>query len=134
MIPGPAILRRLSFEGEGLDHLELLMYWDGDTAPAVQAPLRYFFGGFTNAAVESRPGRLTTWFPMPFAKQARLVLRGPADRQVKVSYAAEEAAKLPADVLYFHAKFAENPATVGYLPYLALQTEGTGPFRRREPL
>jgi hypothetical protein len=128
IIPGPAILRRLTFQGEDLDDLELLIYWDDESDPAVQAPLRYFFGGFTNAAVESEPGRLTAWFPMPFRKQARLVLRGAADRQAAVSYDVEEAAKLPDDVLYFNACFREKLATVGYRPYLALQTEGMGHF------
>jgi hypothetical protein len=127
-IPGPAILRRLTFRGDGLENLELLMFWDDQPTPAVQAPLRYFFGGFKNAAVESGPGQLTTWFPMPFSKLARLVLRGAAGRNATVSYDAEERAKLPDDVLYFHAKFHEETATVGYRPYPALQTEGTGHF------
>jgi hypothetical protein len=127
-IPGPAILRRLTFAGENLDDLELQISWDGEAVPAVRAPLRYFFGGFQNAAVESEPGRLTTWFPMPFRKHAKLVLRGPADRQATVSYAAESGPSLPDDVMYFHALFREESDTVGYLPYQALQTEGKGHF------
>jgi hypothetical protein len=127
-IPGPAILRRLTFQGQGLDEQELLIFWDDEPAPAVQAPLRYFFGGFQNAAVESEPDRLSTSFPMPFRKQARIVLRGTPARQVAISYAIEAPAKLPEDILFFHAKYREEKPTVGHAPYLALQTTGTGHF------
>jgi hypothetical protein len=127
-ISGPAILRQVTFQGHNLDDLELLIFWDDERAPAVQAPLRYFFGGFQNAAVKSEPGRLTTWFPMPFRKQARIVLRAAAARQVPLSYSVEEPAELPGDALFFHATYREETRTVGYAPYLALQTGGVGHF------
>ena len=127
-IPGPGIIRKMTLQGEGLDDLELLMFWDGEDSPSVQSPLRYLFGGFKNAGVESEPGRLTTWFPMPFRGQARVVLRGAAARKVSLSYDLEKPATFSDDLLYFHARFREEQATVGYSPYVALQTEGTGHF------
>lgn len=128
VISGPAVLKRVAFEGQDLDALQLAIFWDSEATPSVQAPLRYFFGGFTNAALESRPDQLTTRFPMPFRKQARLVLRGPAGGQADVSYCLEKWPQLPDDVLYFHARYGEDKSTTGYLPYVALQTAGSGHF------
>jgi hypothetical protein len=127
-IPGPGIIRKMTLQGEGLDDLELLIYWDGEASPSVRSPLRYFFGGFKNAGVESEPGRLTAWFPMPFLGQARVVLRGAEARKVSLSYALEKPATFSHDLLYFHARFREEASTVGYSPYVALQTEGAGHF------
>jgi len=128
IITGPAILRRLEFRGQGLDDLELQIFWDDEPTPAVQAPLRYFFGGFNNAAVESEPTRVSTWFPMPFRQRVRLRLLGSGPAEVAVSYDIEEQAQLPLDVRYFHVLYHDEAATNGVDPYVALETQGAGHF------
>ena len=127
-ITGPAIIRSLTFHGEQLDDLELLIFWDGDSKPAVKAPLRYFFGGFNNVAINSETDSLTTWFPMPFARSARLVLQGADERKVPVVLEKETLRSLPEDVFYFHALFQEENPTLGYVAYEALRTTGRGHF------
>jgi len=128
-IPGPGILRALTFRGPSLADLELRIYWDDDAEPAVQAPLRCLFADFRNVAMESKPGESTCYFPMPFRKKARIAIRslsGEAGRAA-VAYAFE-AEPLPARVLYFHAQYHETERTVGYEPHTVLQARGEGLF------
>jgi len=128
-ISGPGILRSLTFRGPSLSDLELQIYWDDDAEPGLQAPLRYLFADFRNVAMESRPGESTCYFPMPFRKKARIVLRSlsGAVGRVTVDYAFE-AGPLPPRTLYFHAQYHETEKTVGYEPHIIVQVKGEGLF------
>jgi Protein of unknown function (DUF2961) len=128
-ISGPGTLRSLTFRGPSLTDLELRMYWDDDTEPSVQAPLRYLFADFRNVAMESKPGESICYFPMPFHKKARMVIRSLTGEvgRLTVDYALE-AGPLPVGALYFHAQYHETEKTVGYEPHTVLQVRGEGLF------
>jgi len=123
VIRGPGTLRRLTIRGDNLDQRTLRIWWDGDAQPAVDAPIRYFFADFNNAAIETRPGERTCFFPMPFRGEARIDIDGPASVEYELD-------KTPpaADEAYFHAAFRDSDRTLGYAQYLALAVRGEGLF------
>jgi len=129
VIDGPGILRTLAFRGSGLPDLQLEIYWDNETRPSVQVPLQYFFADFVNAAMESKPGEMICYFPMPFRSKARILLRNPNQSrgQVAVEYAVEQG-PLPRSTAYFHAEHHEMEKTPGYSQYSALTVRGKGLF------
>jgi hypothetical protein len=128
-ISGPGILRSLRFGGPSLSDLELRIYWDDDAEPGLQAPLRYLFADFRNVAMESKRGESTCYFPMPFRKKARIVIRSLSGKigRVTVAYAFV-AGPFQARVLYFHALYHETEKTVGYEPHAIVQVRGEGLF------
>lgn len=128
-IDGPGTLRELTLRGQSLTDLKLQIYWDDDPTPGVQAPLRYFYADFMNAAFESKPGQSTCFFPMPFRKNARIVIRSlsGASGHLTVDYSLEQR-PLPDRTLYFHAQYDETQSTLGYSQYSVLQVQGEGLF------
>ncbi len=128
-IDGPGILQALSFEGDPLADLQLQIYWDDESTPSVEAPLRYFFADFDNAAMQSSPGRSVTYFPMPFRRKAHIAIRSLSGRsgRVRIAYSVQSG-RLPVRVLYFHAHFSETSSATGYSQHPALQLEGEGLF------
>jgi hypothetical protein len=128
-ITGPGILRELIFHGNDLDDIELEIYWDDDKIPDVEAPLHYFFADFTNAAMESSSGQRTCYFPMPFEKRARILVRSLSRRpgRVIVDYSIDPQ-RLPADTLYFRAQYHETEGTLGHAQYSVLRLGGQGLF------
>ncbi len=93
----------------------LEIYFDGATEPAVLCPLADFFGDgcngqsmyFSTPWIECAPWSYNCYFPMPFAKHAKVVLRNDTDRNLSnYSYIEwEPLAELPARQGYFHATF-----------------------------
>lgn len=94
----------------------LRMYWDGASAPCVEAPLGAFFGqGWDESypfvslplAAGPREGRgLVSYFTMPFARGARIEVENDTGRSIDafyyyVDYVALD--RLPADMGRFHA-------------------------------
>ena len=128
-IPGPGILRQLIFRGSDLADLEFEIYWDDNKVPDVEAPLQYFFADFTNAAMESSSRQSTCYFPMPFQKRARIVLRSLSRRpgRVEVDYSIDRES-LPADILFFRARYHETDGTLGHEQYSVLRIRGQGLF------
>jgi hypothetical protein len=128
-IDGPGIIRQLAFRGKGLSDLELEIYWDSDTHPGVQTPLRYLFADFVNAAMESTAGEMICYFPMPFRGQARIVLRSSTgvSGHIAMDYAVEPR-KLPPRIPYFHAQYHDMEATLGYAQYPVIEVRGKGLF------
>ncbi len=65
------------------------MYWDGETAPSVEAPIGDFFGmghglakNFVSLPLQMSPenGRgFNCWFPMPFSDNARITITNESD-------------------------------------------------------
>jgi hypothetical protein len=129
-LQGPAILRAFTIEADNIDALQMSIFWDNEPAPAVSAPLKYFFGGFDTLALQSAPGKFNCYFPMPFRKSARIRIRNPdlAAKPMTIRYSLERNAKLPADVRYFHARFREAEPTTGYRDFTALDAHGEGHF------
>ncbi len=126
-----------------LDQLAIHIRFDGQPAPAVDAPLGIFFGaGAFGAApvhslmtaVDPATGALAAYWPMPFARSATVTLvnRGPRALPA-VAYAIRfrpdpvDAAALAAGTEgYFHATYnREAPTTPGH-DYVMLAATGTG--------
>jgi len=115
-LAGPGCLRRFWLTGvhPGRSYV-LRIYFDDATTPHVEAPLSDFFGVMHNLAGFYEPYRLntpflavkpkngfTSYFPMPFAKRARIELE------------REETADAPenSDVLYYTLDWHEYPDQV----------------------
>jgi hypothetical protein len=128
-IKGPGILRKLIFRGDPPLDMQFEIYWDDDPNPAVQAPTKYFFADFVNAAMESKPGEMTCYFPMPFRRKARIVLSSASEipSHIAVDYAVE-LGSVSKETPYFHALYHDTQKTLGYSQYPVLQIRGKGLF------
>jgi hypothetical protein len=129
VIEGPGILRKVTFRGDALSDLQVEIYWDNAESPSVRAPLQYFFADFVNAAMESKPGEMTCYFPMPFHEKARIVLRSQSASigRVSVEYALERI-PVPKTAPYFHADYHDMEKSLGYSQYSVLRVRGQGLF------
>ena len=108
-----------------LKNLVLRMYWDGEATPSVETPLGDFFGLETGDYVDwqseylsvGNQRALNTFFPMPFAKHARITLTNEGTVPASAVYFSIEYMqhhhKLPADTLYFHAQYRQASPTPG---------------------
>ena len=120
--------------------LKLNMYWDGETKPAVSAPLGYFFGmglgemyPFESALFSNPEGRsYNCYVPMPFKNGMKIILINETDTAQSaifydVDYTIGDAHSK--DHLYFHAYYRREDSTeirndYEFLPKL----EGSGRF------
>ena len=129
-LQGPAIMHGLSIKGDNLDNLQLIIFWDEEPAPSVNAPIKYFFGGFDTLALQAAPGKFSCYFPMPFRKSVRIKIRNQeaVPKTITIGYSIEPNAKLPVDVRYFHALFNHVAQTTGYRDFSALGVHGEGHF------
>ena len=100
--------------------LILRIYFDGQKAPAVLAPLSDFFANtdikdyrqLTSLPICCNPRRaMNSYFEMPYFKSFRIEIENRGDDEAKVFYQIDcEEKKLPPDTLYFHAQFRRvNP-------------------------
>jgi len=103
----------------------LRMYWDGEKTPSVLVPLGDFFGvghcrmvNFHTPVLSMAPNdgkALNCWFPMPFARGARIELVNEGNKPLKsfYFYVDYEAYRSPSEVSglgRFHAQWRrENP-------------------------
>lgn len=121
------------------DELVLRMYWDGETQPAVEAPLGDFFAaGFglrreirsVPMLVEGGDGYNCYW-PMPFHKSARITVTNESRKNARSFYYHidyTEGDLLPAKMAYFCAQYRnEFPEKTGR-DYLVLDAEGEGHY------
>jgi hypothetical protein len=144
-IKGPGKITHIYFtmiDPNLLDYREaiLRMYWDEEETPSVEVPFGDFFcighctvRRFASLMVAVNPGclpqpvnnGLNCYFPMPFAKRARITLENQSDRYFgggfgRVWYHIDyEIDREPpsADIGRFHAQWRrENPTTVGTIP------------------
>jgi hypothetical protein len=93
----------------------LRFYWDGEASPSVEVPLGDFFavgnGKFapiTSAAVVDIPlAALNCYWPMPFAKHARITFTNDSDHELGLlTYQIDyEAGAIPPNAGYFHAQW-----------------------------
>lgn len=124
----------------GPDHLRQLvlrMYWDGAEKPAVECPLGDFFGlGFGRyveyqSAAVAIGGRnaMNCYWPMPFAKGARLTMANEGDKSVgacyfNIDYRLDDSPA--ASVRYFHTQYRQAYPVPKGEDYLILDTAGRG--------
>ena len=97
------------------------MYWDGESKPAVSAPLADFFGAapgimvkFESAFLSNPEGRsFVSYFSMPFTKSAKIILTNESDKDLDLLFYDISYRLCPLDkdkILYFHAYWnRENP-------------------------
>jgi hypothetical protein len=143
-LKGPGVINHIWFTSHAggvneLDALSLRIYWDGRREPAVEVPVGQFFavGQGRPNVVESLPvqvspsGSLTCYWPMPFARSARIVVANDnPDRSTGLYWQVDwtELSSLPPDTGYFHARYRqEHPAVMGR-DYLIADIEGQGQY------
>jgi len=103
----------------------LRMFWDGEKAPSVEAPIGDFFGmghaqtrNFVSAPLQMSPrdGKaMNCWFPMPFEAGARLEISNECETGLIFYYYVDYEAwrETPADLLRFHAQWHRECPTQG---------------------
>jgi hypothetical protein len=127
---GPAeILHIWTTMGTGeayhLKKVVLRMYWDGEETPSVEAPIGDFFGlglgtytVFSSAALVVAPEKaLNCYFPMPFARQAKITVTNEGSQFIEDFYWNIDWVKLPAlpaDAGYFHAQYRQAAPHEGW--------------------
>jgi len=126
-IEGPGIINHFYVTMMSLDlfiyrRAVIRMFWDDEESPSVEVPLGDFFGipfaqpqFFQSQAISVNPGRdgylsegLNIYFPMPFAKRARIELFNDSPLPYRhfwyhINY--EEAEGLEPELGYFHASW-----------------------------
>jgi hypothetical protein len=124
------------------DHLRQLVfriYWDGAEKPAVACPLGDFFGLGFGKYVEFKSApvaiggikALNCYWPMPFAKGARLTLTNEGAQRVdncyfNIDYRLDD--HPDQEIRYFHTQYRQAyPAPKGK-DYLILETNGSGHY------
>jgi len=124
------------------DHLRelvLRIYWDGAEKPAVECPLGDFYGlGFGQYVdYQSAPiaigasKALNCYWPMPFAKGARLTMTNEGSQPVgscyfNIDYRLDE--KPASDLRYFHTQYRQAYPVPKGEDYVILDTTGSGHF------
>lgn len=143
-LEGPGIIRHIWMTSHAgrvneLNALSLRIYWDDRAEPGVEAPLGEFFGVGQGkpAALESVPvqvspsGALSCFWPMPFAKSARIVVSNDnSNRTAGLYWQIDwvELGALPKETPYFHAQYRqEYPATMGR-DYVVADLQGNGAY------
>ena len=118
----------------------LRMYWDGESAPSVEAPIGDFFavGHGLDRNVDSLPiacssdGRARNcYWQMPFRKSARITVTNEGTREIAAFYYYVDyrrVASLPADAAYFHAQYRQDAPPPAGANYLILEAEGRGHY------
>jgi len=127
---GPGFLTHIwvTIASEDPNHLKaivLRMYWDGESAPSVEAPIGDFFGlglgdYYQYQSVPLQVGSekaLNCFFPMPFQKHARITVANEGSIKTDAFYFNIDyriyAKPLPADQLYFHAQYRQAAPAQG---------------------
>lgn len=144
-VKGSGVVRRIwaaldkYTDSDTLEHLYVLMCWDGIDVPAVECPLAEFFGfglskirPFDSELFSSPEGRsLVSFVPMPFYSEAKIVLSNRSDREVLFFYDVEYTLEHieEGSALYFHAiRRRESPNSLG-VPYTVLpRVNGKGRY------
>ena len=116
------------------------IYWDSSDTPSVESPLGDFFaaGHGMRANVSTLPieatsyGRaLNCYWKMPFRTKARLTMTNEGAEAITSCYFYIDWAKLdalPAETLYFHARYNQEWPVVPFTPYILLDVEGDGQY------
>ncbi len=154
-VEGPGMISHIWFtinapDEKHLKKLILRMYWDGESEPSVETPVGDFFGLnlgeyfmyqsalLSVAAVKA----LNAYFPMPFAKSARVTVTNECRQAVDSYYSNIDyqiLPRLPENIGYFHAQYRQAAPCPGWLTavdknldgknnYVFLEATGRGHF------
>lgn len=119
--------------------IRLRIYWDGEEEPSVDCPIGDFFAGGhgMNIPVESLPVRVTSngrarncYWPMPFAKSARITLTNEGRRGAAVYFNVDwqSLSSLPEEAAYFHAEYRQSFPTQEGENYVVADIVGRGHY------
>jgi len=109
-----------------LKRIVLRMYWDGEATPSVEAPIGDFFGlGLgdyhlweSKVLTVSPDKALNSFFPMPFARHARITVTNEGKQRIDALYFNFDyrsySQAFPQDTLYFHAQFRQAQPNHGW--------------------
>lgn len=146
-IKGPGVITMIHFAMPQVMKLDrqivLRIYWDDEENPSVQAPLVDFFCD-PNGALERVDSALVNkkrgwncYFPMPFAKRARVEITSEVGRYPGGNWAANPCYSyvtyqtlndVPKDAGYFHAEWRQNALLIGKEDYQVFEADGKGQF------
>ena len=143
-IEGPGIIHHIwvtisaeSFYGR---KIVLRMYWDGENAPSVEAPIGDFFGvghglnrNFSSVPIScSSEGRARNcYWHMPFRRSARITATNEGAQTVGAFYYYidyRELSDLPRDTPYFHAQYRQEMPCLPDRNYLICEASGRGHY------
>jgi len=144
-LDGPGEIRHIWFTIGGLDRrftrsLVLRFYWDDSDVPSVEAPIGDFFaaGNGMRVNVSSLPIEVTSYgrafnsyWRMPFHKKARLTITNESDQRVSSCYYYIDWLafdSLPADAVYFHARYRQEFPVEPFTPYTVAEIQGRGHY------
>lgn len=109
-----------------LKRIVLRMYWDGEDSPSVEAPIGDFFGlglgiyhsWHSELLSVGNDNSLNSFFPMPFAKHARITVTNEGKEQIESLYYnidyRTDSHPLPPGTLYFHAEYRQAQPNHGW--------------------
>ena len=130
-VDGPGMISHMWFtladsEPFFLKREVLRIYWDGEETPSVEAPIGDFFGLGTGdvvawqsaALMVSHDRAMNCYFPMPFAKHAKVTLTNEGKESLGSLYwnidYRTDTKPLPKDTLYFHAQYRQAQPNHGW--------------------
>jgi hypothetical protein len=147
-IEGPGVIRhiwmtvtdRTVTHDHVLRDLVLRMWWDGESEPSVEVPLGDFFCNgfgakcdvFSVPIVVAPHGGMNAYFPMPFARHARIAIGSEHPAPIKafffqIDYQLVDA--LPPSTGTFHAQWRREPVTTPGRDYVVLDgVQGHGRY------
>jgi len=145
-LKGPGIITMIHFALPAAMKLDrsvvLRMFWDGEENPSVNCPLVDFFcdpnGALeqVNTALVNKRRGWNAYFPMPFAKSARIEIENDNQRYQSnwqqnpcYSYVMYRTVKkLPKKMGYFHAEWNQKTLLMGKEEYPVFEAKGRGQF------
>ncbi len=122
------------------NHQEMLLriYWDGDSKPAVEAPVGDFFANAfgKRSSVVSIPvvvedaDSYNCFWHMPFRKSAKVEIVNQSDKSINLLYYNIDWIQKPVakDTPYFHAQYRQEYPVENGKDYVVLETQGKGHY------
>ena len=128
---GPGMVSHIWFtiadnEPYNLKRIVLRIYWDGETSPSVETPIGDFFGLGLGTYYDWQSEMLSVgsekalncFFPMPFARHARITVTNQGKQPVGSFYYNIDYRMyphpLPSDTIYFHAQYRQAQPNHGW--------------------
>jgi hypothetical protein len=123
------------------NHQEMLlrMFWDGNSRPAVEAPLGDFFANcfgqrrevISLPVVVEDGDAYNCFWQMPFRKSARIEIINQSEKPISLLYYNIDWIKkssLPKDTPYFYAQYRQEYPVENGKDYVVLETKGKGHY------
>jgi len=128
---GPGMVSHIWFtisdsEPDNLKRIVLRVYWDNETSPSVETPIGDFFGlglgeyhpWHSEMLSVGSVKALNCFFPMPFAKHARITVTNEGKQPIHSLYYNIDTRKyshpLAPDTVYFHAEYRQAQPNHGW--------------------